>query len=348
MRLITIITLLLFISSAFGVEVFQFTNIIVDRDNNVIHRFKPNSELFLFENEMVLAQHGDSTYYYDLFGNVKWKRKLDIHHHATYDSEKNEIWALTFDVRRYNKRRVAFDSILILDPESGATKREYPLFNLLTKIKKHAQNSELENKNKALNTMIDLDERLQGKAEHVYLNTNYFQMITADNQDNKSIVFKEGNIVVSFNLIDVFMVVNPSFSKILWTSSKKSVLQQHTPTYTKNGKFLVYDNGLNKKREQSRIVILDVNTNKYKKIYPLKKKDEFYSELSGGAFYTKKGTIVFNNPSKESNNIIEIDSSGKVLWRYDFQSGENGYRVNPVEISKKTYRSLLRQEKIKQ
>ena len=142
------------------------------------------------------------------------------------------------------------------------------------------------------------------------LHTNTVQVLDGSHE-NRSEIFKKGDVLISSRNIDVIAAVDLSEERVTWALTGQWVAQ-HEPTLLSNGDILLLDNRGH--YGMSKVIDLDPLTQEIVWAYEGTPENGFYTETSGSAHRLANGnTLVVES---NSGRAFEIAVDGEIVWEY--------------------------------
>lgn len=142
-------------------------------------------------------------------------------------------------------------------------------------------------------------------------------------------LFEAGDLMVSLRNLDLVFVVDPETQNVKWHAADP-FLRQHDPDWMKGGWVGVFDNNWDGTKRGSilggsRLIALQPHTDSTRVLFPTE-------QFQRGPFYTKNGGrwekldngnlhIYEQHPRR----IIEVDSTGQVVWDWRLPSNKSGF-----------------------
>lgn len=127
----------------------------------------------------------------------------------------------------------------------------------------------------------------------------------------------DGNIIVSFRVIDTIAIIDKLTGDIIWRWGPGEVAHPHNPTELKNGNFLVFDNGAHRKvtwGNFSRVIEVNPKTGKIEWEYRENPPMDFYTFVCGSAQRLPNGNTLICEST--AGRIFEITPEKELVWEF--------------------------------
>lgn len=145
--------------------------------------------------------------------------------------------------------------------------------------------------------------------------------------------FEPGDLLLSFRVINLVMVLNPNTLKIKWWRVGVWA-KQHDPDWNKGGLISVFDNDAGGKGKVSHIKAIDPQTYDYNVLVDGSRYN-FFSIINGEHQLTEHGTILIT--SNTQGRVFEVDGRGEVVFDflnvYDFKGNETLHMSKAIFLS---------------
>ena len=262
---------------------------------------------------VVVADHG--VFKYDWNGDEVWAAKATYHHDMNFDVDGTPILVTE------QRRNVPYprpegeddesDTIKILDHgvtwvsrETGEVERRIWLYDTF-KDDDHFRNR--------LRRFVRRKEKKHGSkaASRRAIDVFHLNAVQAAPMDIDGVA-KKGDILVSARHMDTIAIVDAETGELKWSWGPDELEQQHDPTFTDDGKIVVFDNG--NTRGFSRALIVDPKTNEIVRDFNGGEKEKFFSGGRGLAEMVEGGNM-FITVSNEAR-IIEVTPDDEVVWEF--------------------------------
>ncbi len=307
---------------------------LMDMQGNILHkwtektkwveRFEGNGRL----NGLQMCENGDLLLIVkdqmliclDWDSNVKWKKKMRVHHDVRVD-ENNNIYVIAREdgLIFWHKIPVPIlsDYIAVLSPDGEIKKKVY-VYNLVEEYISSGDIAKIYYSGilKPINLMRIFWHYYKSKMNYIFRNatpfdimhTNGIQIVDSDIDG----FCRKGDWLVSLRQPDFIGVVDVWKEELVWSWGPGELSKPHHPTLLKNGNVLVYDNGVDS--GFSRIVELDPVTKKTMWEYKSKPPEKFFSNTRGSCQRLPNGNTLIAESNK--GRVFEITSEGKVVWEF--------------------------------
>ena len=232
----------------------------------------------------------------DWDSNVKWKRKMQVHHDVSVDPE-GKIYAVAREhgIGFWHGIPVPIlgDYIVVLSPD-GEIEKKIHLYGL---IKDHL----------SLRTIVKR-YMLAMRAEFDIMHTNSLEIMDRDIEG----FCRKGDWLISMRNLDLIGVVDPKKEELVWSWGPGELEEQHHPTLLKNGNVLIFDNGST--RGFSRVIELNPLTREIEWEYKSEPPEKFFSNGRGASQRLPNGNTLITESDK--GHAFEITKDGKVVWEF--------------------------------
>lgn len=232
----------------------------------------------------------------DKDSNLIWGVTNGAHHEVTV-ADNGEIYLLTRVARIVPNvtpdRPILEDFITVLDPDG----RELRRLSILDALR-HSE-------------FADLLKRTRSRKDGDIMHTNTLKLL-GDDLPPGSPVFRPGNVLISFRVLDAMAVIDMQAERIIWALGGITK-GQHDPTLLANGHLLVFDNQRSPD-PGSRVIELDPATGTIAWQYP-NEGPRPYSECCGAAQRLSNGNtlITYSGPGIAA----EVTPRGEVVWKFE-------------------------------
>ncbi|MDZ7722538.1 MAG: arylsulfotransferase family protein [candidate division KSB1 bacterium] len=277
-------------------------------------KFKPGTHV----HGCVLMGNGDLIFNFehlglvrvDVCGRVVWKLPYRTHHSVFLDKTGN-LW-VSGQINYYTKvpgfhcfnptaqEPTIEPTVLKVSPQ-GEILSEIRIFELLK-----------ENNLSGLLVLSTLDnDRTRVTGDVLHLND-----VKVFEGADKAGFFKKGDIAISLRNINAVFVFDPDTRKIKYKSIG-NVVRQHDPDFVDANTISVFDNNniaLDKKSNQSRIVMLSPLAAEDRVYYQGTTDDPFFTHIMGKHQWLKNGNLLVTESMK--GRVFEIDRNGDIVWEF--------------------------------
>jgi len=144
---------------------------------------------------------------------------------------------------------------------------------------------------------------------------------------NSCFVMPNGDIMITFRMIDTINVVDKSTGDIKWRWGVGELAHPHDPTLLDNGNILVFDNGSHRRlahQNYSRAVEVNPSTGKIEWEYRDEPAANFYSSFISGCQRLPNGNTLICEG--QTGRIFEVTTDGEIVWEFV----NPFYHPNPV------------------
>jgi hypothetical protein len=128
-------------------------------------------------------------------------------------------------------------------------------------------------------------------------------------------VTPEGDLIVSYRLIDRVGIVDRASGDFRWKFGKGELAHPHNPTYLDNGNILIFDNGMHRPRASfSRVIEVNPATDEIVWDYRGDPALSFYSPATSSADRLPNGNTMIceGGPGR----IFEVTHNKEIVWEY--------------------------------
>ena len=130
-------------------------------------------------------------------------------------------------------------------------------------------------------------------------------------------VLPDGNILISFRLLNTVAIIDKSSGKFLWKWGKGELGHQHDPTVLDNGNILIFDNGshaINAQVPRSRVIEVNPKTDGIVWEYATRPGWDFFSGfVSGAQRLSNDNTLICEGMT---GRIFEVTMDAEIVWEY--------------------------------
>lgn len=289
----------------------EFMAYLMNRDGTIFHSWKldrnpmharllPNGNLLvIFMSESNDRQRGlgsecDEIAEFDWDGKKLWSHSIPMIHHDIFPIDENRIATLQSEALPTDAKArfvpdvagVAFsDSIVVFDKRTKETTWSWSFTDAL----------------------FDLRDRIFDPSSFNIAHINSVQYVRSTPWSDKPA------FIVSVRQISTILVIEEESKKILWTSPKGLTHFQHDAQLLDDGKILVFDNGLRGSVAESRVLLINPQTNQIDWKWADDQK-MWASQLMGGAQKLPNGNVVITNSM--IGQIFEVNHAGQIVWNF--------------------------------
>jgi len=288
--------------------------VLMDMAGNVLHRWRYNfadafpdapppkePRSWAWWSRAHLGKNGDLIAIFDGYGLVKVDRDSDliwatpgVFHHDLFVDERGTIYGLTRETkvipRIHPYEPVVEDFITVLDADGHIVRN----VSLLVALERSPYAPLLDN----LPEFGDL------------LHTNTIEVCDGSNA-KASPVFKKGNVLVSFALIDAVAIVDMESEMVVWALTGQWN-RQHCPTLLGNGHVLVLDNLWH--RNMSRVIEVDPFTQAVTWSYEGSPEHPFFTQTFGTEQRLANGNTLINE--SDAGRAFEVTPDHQIVWEF--------------------------------
>lgn len=268
------------------------------------------------------------------YNQIVWKRKIEAHHQINLSSDKKRLIVLSTERSKEVLCTTRFDVLNVLDINTGKT-----LFYWNSKY--YATDFVRIFRTFSTPFLHSITDKSSWSCEMTHLNSVY--EIPENEYSKKNSAFSAGNYILNFYGLGHVLIIDKNSKKIVWESSLGSknfkVLNLHDVQVLEDGNILYARNFdfLPDVSKSSSFEIFNPNTEKITVLYPLDKKDYFFSSIMGGVQKLNDGYLLSGNSLTEGGWVMKIGFDGKSVFRYSYpmKNPETGYSFRIQEA--KTY-----------
>lgn len=265
------------------------------------------------------------------YNEIIWKRKMEAHHQINLSPDKKRVLVLSSERSKKFICNARFDVLNVLDISTGKT-----LF--YWNSKEYAADFVRIFRSFSTPFMHAITDDNSWSCEMTHLNSAY--EIPENESSKKNSAFTSGNYILNFYGFGYVLIIDKNTKKIVWESSLGSkrvkVLNLHDVQVLENGNVLYARNYgfLPDVNKSSSFEIFNPITEKTTVLYPIDKKDYFYSNVMGGIQKLNDGYLLSGNSQTQGGWVIKIDSSGKNIFKYFYPikiNTETSYRIQEAK-----------------
>lgn len=300
----------------------------------------PNGDLLVVYNALMTLPAGYGMVKLDKDSNIIWKYEGYAHHDVSVGPDNN-IYTLT----QYN-RLEPLDSVphltppfmeeyvTILNPD-GKEIKSISIFDAFKNSDKYSHVL----KYIGQVPRNDINPTNAGKGDPIHLNT--VRYIDAEHAAN-SLLFKEGDLLISMRDIDTLAVLDPKEEKIIW-AMRGFWRAQHNPEPLPNGNIILFDNqGVMDEPRQSSVIEFNPLTNEIEWVYSGTKEHPMFSGVRSCQQVLPNNNVLITE--FQNGRLFEVTRDGTIVWEYynpvrhpDFETRiagvHNGQRFNREDLT---------------
>ncbi|OGW76030.1 MAG: hypothetical protein A2Z72_02110 [Omnitrophica bacterium RBG_13_46_9] len=137
--------------------------------------------------------------------------------------------------------------------------------------------------------------------------------------------FKAGNILINPRNLNTLYIIDKNTKEVVWSWGRGVLRHPHQPTMLKNGKIIIFDNGLHDKNKNkfSRILVLDPL--KEKIVWQYEERKRFYSAIGGGVQKLPNGNVLICE--HDTGRLFEVTPGKKIVWKFINPHEAHSYRA---------------------
>jgi hypothetical protein len=274
-------------------------------------------------------------------GSVMWSARVAAHHDLalTDDGATVCLGERARIVRWVGKPRVLLDNTVVVLDRDGVVVREHSLYDVLIEdsgireLIRHRWNASAVSDeamrivsatvggDRADRELLRRLRQLPGSPCDV-MHANTVEIV-ADHPAGRWVA---GNVLVSLRNLDLIAVVDLDAGEVRWSWGPGVLSGQHQPSVLPDGRVLVFDNGVSRRR--SRLVEVDPESNA---ITWTCEPDSFFTEVAGGCERLPNGNVLATE--SVSGRAVEVSRAGTVVWRWQHQAPNPAGRASIYRIS---------------
>jgi hypothetical protein len=288
--------------------------ILMDMDGKVLHRWQydyqrvwPDLRLPKstrggqhFWRRAYLYPNGDVLAIFDSVGAIKIDKNSNLlwsysglAHHDLEVLQNGTIYLLTkeeVNIPGINNGKPVIDDFITIVDSDGKEKRKISIISALLSS--------------------TYSPSLARGAEYDVLHTNTIEVLDGRFQ-NRADFFKQGNVLVSLNHLDMIAIIDMQKEKVVWALSGMWRVQ-HQPTMLDNGHMLIFDN--RGKKNMSRILEFDPLTQEIFWSYEGNSTEKFFSHELGSVQRLANGNTLVTEST--TGRAFEVTPHKKIVWEF--------------------------------
>ncbi|MBN1224669.1 MAG: aryl-sulfate sulfotransferase [Candidatus Aminicenantes bacterium] len=327
-----------------GVNLYDST--LMDMEGNIVKAWPWMFYSFLLDGGVLLGQGKDETLFgkYTWESQPVWEKKIHNHHDIAITAE-NTILIPSREVKEYNGRKVAFDTILELS-QAGEELSHWSTWDHFEHLKQFHKKSALDKpfgakdfKRGRLKKMFKLrfgNLHAIG-ADYDYYHLNSIQVVPENKSAKKDKKFQKGNWLICFKHVDLVLILDKDTKNVVWNYGTGVLAFPHMPRMLENGNILIYDNGT-KKRRFSRVIEVDPLTKEIVWEYTADPPESFFSPSLGAAQRLPNNNTLITDSM--NGRAFEVTKEGEIVWEWYKPQFKKGTSRRAV-----VYRMIRYQEK---
>jgi hypothetical protein len=235
-------------------------------------------------------------------GEVRWQRRLAVHHDADV-TPRGQVATLTYGHRIFPEFHptipIRDHSIALLSAE-GELLEEASLTELLQTAPE------------LLTLRPVRSEFRNGIDEFDLVHSNSIEWMRYPHLAERSPIYAESNLLISLRRQDAVVIIDWGAKKLVWAWGPGEISGPHDATLLPNGNVLVFDNGL--KRRWSRVVEVDPLARRI--VWEWKAEDprSFFTYHRGAAQRLPNGNTLITDSG--AGRIFEVTRQGEIVWDF--------------------------------
>ena len=250
----------------------------------------------------------------DRCGSVKWKLPM-MTHHSVERSPRGSYWVpathYVAEESKYPPIKAPYKIDTIVEvSEEGAVLREVAILDILFK-------------NDMLPILFANNRQFSPNPVLDVVHLNDVEEIPSDFIDSFPL-FEAGDLLVSLRHGNMVLVLDPDNEKIKWYQIGPWI-QQHDPDWQPDGTISVFDNRYDgsggKYFGGSKVVSIDPVTSEVNYLYGDQPDQVLYTSIKGNHQVLSNGNVLITEST--AGRIIEVTTSGKIVWEYINRYSEN-------------------------
>ncbi|MEO0592550.1 MAG: arylsulfotransferase family protein [Myxococcota bacterium] len=240
----------------------------------------------------------------DSNSKVRWRLKTRAHHDFTVaDDGRILLVARKVSTKTVYDRRVPVleDFLFWLKPD-GTIESEHSIFDRVAPLVSEGRIKRLARSvSKGVSTQKLTTPEYLGDLTH----TNSVEILRHDVAG----VAPVGSILLSIRELSRIVILDASLSKVIWSWGGAQLQEQHHATQLDNGHFMIFDNGVQRKR--SRVIELDASQGKIVWEYT---SPNLFTRLRGAAQKLPNGNVLLTE--SDSGHALEVTMEHNVVWEF--------------------------------
>jgi hypothetical protein len=247
-----------------------------------------------------------------------WERRCAVHHDLA-PAPDGTLYAIVRDHRIYRQMRVWFDAIVHLTADGRELKR-WSTFDHLDQLKAVLDtrsfldtvlDSALAEQSLTGRNVTDIKTDVaKGRYGFDYFHINTISLLPDTPLGRQDPRFGEGNLLICLRNVNQIAILEKGSYRVLWAWGEGRLQWPHHPTLLKNGRILVFDNGVG--RHYSRVVELDPVSGEIVWTYRAPQPEDFYSPARGSAQRLANGNTLICESDR--GRAFEVTPAGEMVW----------------------------------
>ncbi len=173
-----------------------------------------------------------------------------------------------------------------------------------------------------------------------YFHLNYVDVLPPNPHQGKAKAFAPGNLLLSFPLFQMLLILDPVTYEILWRhylDPRRSLHGQHCAHMLPNGNILMFVNALidDLGGTHSSVVEVDPTTHQTVWQYAGSPGETYYSMQTGCAVRLPGGDTLISVgapiPRSQAPYLLRVGRDGALLGRFEVQAGSSFYAEVPAD-----------------
>jgi len=289
----------------------DFAAYLMNRDGTLFHTWKfdrnpmharllPNGNLLAIfmtrpnDRKSNIRGECDEIAEFDWNGNKLWSHEMPMIHHDIFPIDENRIATLQSEALPTDAKARFFpdvagvaygDSIVVFDKRTKEVTWSWSFTDAL----------------------FDLQNRIIEPGYFNVAHMNSVQYVRSTPWSDKPA------FVVSLRQVSTVLVIEEESKKILWTSPHDMMHFQHDAQLLEDGKILVFDYGIRRSGVDSRVLLINPQTNQIDWQWVDDQK-MWASQLMGGAQRLANGNVLITNSM--IGQIFEVNKAGQMVWNF--------------------------------
>jgi len=259
-----------------------------------------------------------------------WEKRCAAHHDLA-PAPDGSLYAIVRDHRIYRRMRVWFDAIVHLTAE-GDELRRWSTFDHLAELKAVLDtrsfldtvlDSALAGRPRTGKEATDIKAAVaKERYDFDYFHINTISLLPETPLGRRDNRFREGNLLICLRNVNQIAILEKGSYRVLWAWGEGRLQWPHHPTMLKDGRILVFDNGIG--RKYSRVMELNPVTEQIVWTYAAPQPEDFFSPARGSTQRLANGnTLVCES---DRGRAFEITPAGEMVWLWLNPDREGGRR----------------------
>lgn len=311
---------------------------LMDMEGNILHTWsyspamdiwpssKDDGNMAHFWRRAHLFRNGDIIAMYSNHGLIKIDRNSNLlwsyatskkPHHDLEIMDDGTIYVLTQErkhIRGIPENLTALEDFITILNQDGEALKHLSLFELIA-------NSPYA----GLINYQDIIRSARGWGELFHTNT---LEVFDGSMEEKSHLFKKGNIMVSVLWLNTIFIIDMELEKVIWALGSGMWTRQHQPTLLENGNILIFNNI--KTADSSSIMEFEPCTQKIVWEYRGSTDSPFFSQTCGSNQRLPNGNTLITETDR--GRIFEVTPGKETVWEFSnpFRAGKENELIATI------------------